>query len=77
MDRDGIAAEIIYASIGMGLCMHHDSEYKDACMKAYNRWLQGMCSEAPNRVFGLAQTATLWIARLRISGVPKRWGWSA
>lgn len=28
-------------------------------MKAYNRWLQAMCSEAPNRIFGLAQTAIL------------------
>jgi predicted TIM-barrel fold metal-dependent hydrolase len=59
MDEDGLAAEIIYASVGMGLCMHRDAEYKDACMKAYNRWLQGMCSEAPDRIFGLAQTAVL------------------
>jgi uncharacterized protein len=59
MDRDGLAAELIYASVGMGLTMHRDSEYKDACMKAYNRWLQAMCSEAPDRIFGLAQTAVL------------------
>lgn len=59
MDKDGLAAEIIYASVGMGLCNHRDPEYKDACMKAYNRWLQAMCSEAPDRVFGLAQTAVL------------------
>jgi predicted TIM-barrel fold metal-dependent hydrolase len=59
MDKDGIAAEIVYASVGMGLCMHRDPEYKDACMKAYNRWLQAMCSEAPERVYGLAQTAVL------------------
>jgi len=43
----------------MGLCMHRDAEYKDACMKAYNRWLQAMCTEAPERVYGLAQTAIL------------------
>ena len=59
MDEDGLAAELIYASVGMGICMHRDIEYKDACMKAYNRWLQGMCSEAPERIFGLAQTAVL------------------
>ncbi|MBV1904510.1 MAG: amidohydrolase [Pseudomonadales bacterium] len=59
MDQDGIAAEIIYASVGMGLCMHKDSDYKDACMKAYNRWLQAMCSEEPDRLFGLAQTGVL------------------
>jgi len=59
MDQDGLAAEIIYPSVGMGLCMHKDGEYKDACMKAYNRWLQTMCGEEPDRIFGLAQTAIL------------------
>lgn len=59
MDEDGLAAEIIYASVGMGICMHRDAEYKDACMWAYNRWLAEMCSEAPERVLGLAQTAVL------------------
>ena len=59
MDQDGLAAEIIYASVGMGLCMHKDPLYKDACMKAYNRWLQTMCGEEPTRIFGLAQTAIL------------------
>ena len=44
MDQDGIAAEVVYASVGMGLCMHRDAEYKDACMKAYNRWLQAMAA---------------------------------
>ena len=59
MDQDGLAAELIYASVGMGICMHRDVEYKDACMQAYNRWLAEMCSEAPERVFGLAQTAVV------------------
>ncbi|MBV1906426.1 MAG: amidohydrolase [Pseudomonadales bacterium] len=59
MDQDGIAAEIIYASVGMILCTHPDALYKDACMTAYNRWLQEFCGGAPNRLFGLAQTAVL------------------
>jgi uncharacterized protein len=59
MDQDGIAAELIYASVGMGICMHRDAEYKDACMWAYNRWLAAMCADAPDRVFGMAQTAVL------------------
>ncbi|MFN0028029.1 MAG: amidohydrolase family protein [Acidimicrobiales bacterium] len=59
MDQDGLAAEIIYASVGMGICMHRDAEFKDACMQAYNRWLAEMCSDAPERIFGLAQTAVL------------------
>ncbi len=59
MDLEGTAAEIIYASVGMVLCTHPDPAYKDAAMQAYNRWLQTFCAEAPNRLFGLAQTAIL------------------
>ena len=59
MDQDGLAAEIIYASVGMGLCMNKDPLYKNACMHAYNQWLQSMCADAPTRIFGLAQTAVL------------------
>ena len=59
MDQDGLAAEVIYASIGMGLCMHRDPDYKNACMQAYNRWLQAMVGEEPDRILGLAQTAVL------------------
>lgn len=55
-ERDGIAAEIIYASVGMILCTHPDLAYKTACMEAYNRWLQTYCAEAPRRLFGLAMT---------------------
>src|SRR5262249_15022514 len=61
MDEDGIAAELIYASVGMGLFMHRDPQYKDACLWAYNRWLAEMCAEAPDRVFGMAQTAVLGV----------------
>ena len=39
--------------------MHRDAEYKAACMKAYNRWLAAMCADAPERVYGMAQTAVL------------------
>jgi predicted TIM-barrel fold metal-dependent hydrolase len=61
MDEDGIAAELIYASVGMGLFMHRDPELKDAFLWAYNRWLAEMCAEAPDRVFGMAQTAVLGV----------------
>lgn len=56
-ERDGIAGEVLYASIGMVLCNHPDFDYKSACMQAYNRWLAEYCGEAPTRLFGLAQTA--------------------
>jgi uncharacterized protein len=63
MDQDGLAAELIYASVGMGISMHRDGEYKDACMWAYNRWLAEMCADAPDRIFGMAQTAVLSVDR--------------
>jgi len=56
-ERDGIAAELLYPSVGMALCNHTDFGYKKACFDAYNRWLQGYCEGAPGRLFGLGQTA--------------------
>ena len=37
--RDGVAAEIIYPTVGMILCNHTDLDYKQACFEAYNRWI--------------------------------------
>jgi hypothetical protein len=55
--RDGVAAEVIYPSIGMVLCNHPDLDYKRACFEAYNRWISGYCSAHPDRLLGLGQTA--------------------
>jgi len=57
MEKDGVAAEFIYPTIGMLICNLDDVEYKHACMVAYNRWLQTYVGEAPDRIFGLGQTA--------------------
>lgn len=57
MDRDGVAAEIVYPSIGMVLCGHEDADYKHACFQAYNRWLKDFVSAAPDRIYGAGQTA--------------------
>ena len=38
--RDGVAAELLFATVGMQLCGHADLDYRRACMAAYNRWLQ-------------------------------------
>lgn len=56
-ERDHIAAEIIYPSVGMMLCNHPDFAYKRACMKAYNRWLLDYASEDRQRLIPLAQIA--------------------
>jgi predicted TIM-barrel fold metal-dependent hydrolase len=62
-DRDGIAAEIIYPSIGMVLCNHPDPDYKHAAMWAYNHWLhEEFCAAAPDRLIGMGQTAVRSVA---------------
>jgi predicted TIM-barrel fold metal-dependent hydrolase len=56
-ERDGVAAEFIYPTVGMLLFNHPDFDYKQACFHAYNRWLQGYVSEAPDRLYALGPTA--------------------
>jgi len=56
-DRDGVAGEIIYPTVGMVLCNHKDLDYKHACMEAYNLWIAEYCDPHPDRLFGIGQTA--------------------
>ena len=56
-DRDGVAAEVIYPTVGMLLCNHPDFDYKKACFDAYNLWIAEYCSAHPDRLIGLGQTA--------------------
>lgn len=55
--RDGVAAEIIYPTVGMQICNHKDLDYKRACFEAYNRWIAEYCSAHPERLLGCGQTA--------------------
>ncbi len=56
-DRDGVACEIIYPTVGMVLCNHKDFDYTKACFDAYNRWIAEYCSAHPERLIGCGQTA--------------------
>ena len=55
--RDGVAAEVVYPTVGMVLCNHKDFDYKRACFEAYNRWIAEYCSAHPQRLLGCGQTA--------------------
>jgi predicted TIM-barrel fold metal-dependent hydrolase len=55
--RDGVAAEVIYPTVGMQLCNHRDADYKKACFDAYNRWISSYCAAHPTRLIGCGQTA--------------------
>lgn len=56
-DRDGVAAEIIYPTVGMVICNHPDIAYKRACFAAYNRWIEEFQSGAPDRLYALPLSA--------------------
>jgi len=55
--RDGVAAEVIYPTVGMMLCNHPDFDLKKACFDAYNRWIAAYCAADPARLLGCGQTA--------------------
>jgi predicted TIM-barrel fold metal-dependent hydrolase len=61
-DRDGVAAEIIYPTVGMVLCNHPDFDFKKACFDAYNRWITQYCDAHPARLLGCGQTALRSVA---------------
>ncbi len=46
-EADGVAAEVIYPSVGMEICGLEDLDYKKACMDAYNLWLAEFCGTNP------------------------------
>ncbi len=55
--RDGVAAEVIYPTVGMVICNHKDVDFKVACFAAYNRWIAQYCAADPARLLGCGQTA--------------------
>lgn len=56
-DTDGVAAEVVYPSVGLVLLTHINRAYTAACMQAYNRWLAAFCATAPARLIGCGVTA--------------------
>lgn len=54
---DGIAAEVIYPTIGMFLYAHPDIDLKAACFAGYNRWIAEFCAVSPDRYFGCGPIA--------------------
>lgn len=56
-DRDGVAAEVLYPTVGMMLCNHPDVDFKHACFEAYNLWIAEYAAAHPDRLIGIGQTA--------------------
>src|SRR5207302_1517461 len=59
MDPDGVAAEVLYPSIGMTLAQSKDRDYQLACIRAYNDWLVDFCAQGKGRLIGLAMVPAI------------------
>jgi predicted TIM-barrel fold metal-dependent hydrolase len=51
---DGVSAEVLYPSLGLGLYWIVDPALQEACFRTYNDWLIGYCSAMPDRLVGIA-----------------------
>ncbi len=56
---DGVAAEVLYTTLGMRLFPLRDAELQERCFRAFNDWLIEYCSHAPKRLLGIA-AIPLW-----------------
>lgn len=52
-DLDGVAAEVLYSSLGIVLFNVKDAELQQACLRVYNDWLAEFCSHNPSRFVGI------------------------
>src|SRR5206468_2598118 len=49
MAVDGVSAEVLYPSLGLGLYWIEDPAFQEACFRAYNDWLIEFCAATPDR----------------------------
>ncbi|MGE5304379.1 MAG: amidohydrolase family protein [Alphaproteobacteria bacterium] len=54
MEQDGVLAEVLYPSLGLGLFCIEDATLQEALFHAYNDWLMDYCSKVPDKLFGIA-----------------------
>ena len=54
MELDGLAAEVLYPTLMLGLFSLQDARLQEACFRVYNDWLLEYCSVAPHRLIGIA-----------------------
>jgi len=53
-DRDGIVGEVMYPSVNMVTFSLTDRDVAHAVMRRHNDWIREYCSEAPERLIGVA-----------------------
>ena len=56
---DGVSAEVLYPSLGLGMYWIQDPAFQEACFRVYNDWLIEYCSALPDRLIGIAMIS-MW-----------------
>ena len=54
MVTDGVAAEVLYPSLGLGLYCVEDAALQEGLFRAYNDWIIDYCKKVPDRLYGIA-----------------------
>ena len=54
MVTDGVAAEVLYPSLGLGLYCVEDAALQEGLFRTYNDWIINYCQKVPDRLYGIA-----------------------
>src|SRR5207247_4215564 len=54
MATDGVSAEVLYPTLGLGLFGLDDAKMQEACFRVYNDWLIDYCQVALDRLVGVS-----------------------
>jgi uncharacterized protein len=54
MVTDGVSAEVLYPSLGLGLYCIEDAALQEALFRTYNDWVIDYCQKVPDRLYGIA-----------------------
>ena len=57
MAVDGVSAEVLYTTLGLGLYSIEDPMLQEAAFTTFNDWLIDYCREAPDRLLGVAMVS--------------------
>ncbi len=53
MEEDGVSAEVLYPTYGLGLFGLEDPDLQEACFEVYNDWAMGYCAHHPGRLVAI------------------------
>ena len=54
MVTDGVAAEVLYPSLGLGFFCLEDAALLEVLFRTYNDWVIDYCQKVPDRLYGIA-----------------------